>query len=117
MALSAFELRYDYSRRSLKLDQMDFDAAMKESNAIMAEVEASPNPLVKAAFGNLPGSVTTHREAQARLRLLRAVTGFLATGEMRSIPDPFGKELSYSQQNGKLRIQSKRSDIFLEISR
>jgi hypothetical protein len=117
MALGAFESRYDYLERSRKFDQMEFSAVMKESNAIMAEAEASWNPLLRIGLPSLPIILTKYRETQARLRLLRAAAVVLATGEVQSIPDPFGKDLSYIQKAGKLRIQSERQDISLEISK
>jgi hypothetical protein len=83
----------------------------------MAEAEASWNPLLRIGLPSLPIILTKYRETQARLRLLRAAAVVLATGEVQSIPDPFGKDLSYIQKAGKLRIQSERQDISLEISK
>jgi hypothetical protein len=48
----------------------------------------------------------TYRKAVTDLRLLRAATTFLGTGEMLPIPDPFGDNLLYKDEGNKLKIWS-----------
>jgi hypothetical protein len=110
IALDAFEQRDSYAQRSLNIDKMPFDDATKEAKAITAETEANGNPLVRMSVPSVPKALAVHREALARLRLLRAATTFLATGEIPELADPFGKTLSHAQEAGKLRIWSNGRD-------
>jgi hypothetical protein len=110
IALDAFEQRDSYAQRSHNIDKMSFDTATKEAKAITAEAEANGNPLVRVSVPSLPKALAVHRDALARLRLLRAATTFLATGEMPELADPFGKTLSHAQEAGKLRIWSNGRD-------
>ena len=110
VALDAFEQRDSYAQRSHNIDKMSFDTATKEAKAITAEAEANGNPLVRGSVPSLPKALAVHRDALARLRLLRAATNFLATGEMPDLADPFGKTLSHAQKAGTLRIWSNGRD-------
>jgi hypothetical protein len=110
MALDAFEQWDLYATRSHNIDKLPFDAATKEAQAITNEVEASMNPLVRMFVPNLSKAMMTHREALARLRLLRAATIILATGEMPELGDPFGKNLSFEKDGDKFKIWSNGRD-------
>jgi hypothetical protein len=107
MVLEGFEKTDAFDQRFRLMDQLHFTAARKEAEQMRAEVQASGNPLVRQ--GHIPSltkTLTGNREARARLRLLRAATAFLATGETPSLTDPLGGDLFYSEAGGKLKIWS-----------
>jgi hypothetical protein len=75
-----------------------------------AEAETSVNPMIRMSMPSLPKTLAKHREGLAKLRLLRAGTGFLSTGILPVLPDPFGKNLLHVERSGKLKIWSVGSD-------
>jgi hypothetical protein len=118
--LEAFETTDRYAQRWAKLDQMDYKAAATEANAISAEAAASRNSLVNMSIPSISRSIAVQRETMANLRVLRAGTKFLATRKVPKIADPFGTNLLYKEEGGKLKIWSVGSDrgqILLEIPR
>lgn len=106
MMTEAFEEKESYAQRAEKFDHMDFAAAKKDADAINAEAQASTNALVQMSMPDLSRILVVHREALARLRLLRAGTILLATGEMPTLADPFGDHLFYKQEGAKAKIWS-----------
>jgi hypothetical protein len=117
--LEAYEIKEDYMRRSSKFDQMSYEAAKNEANAIGMEAEASTNALVRMSMPSLLRTIEVHRETLANLRVVRAGAVILATGQMPKITDPFGTDLLYKEKDGKLKIwsrgSSRRGEISLEI--
>jgi hypothetical protein len=110
MTLDAFEQADSHAQRYRGIDKLPFDAAAKEAQAITAEAETSGNPFVRMSVPNLSKALETHRDVHARLRLLRAATIFLSAGDMPALGDPFGNNLSYAQEGGKLKIWSNGRD-------
>jgi hypothetical protein len=111
MTLAAFEERESYAKRSRNIDQMDFATAKKEAEAIYAEADSSENPLFRlVSLPDLSKIVMKHRDTRARLRLLRAATGFLASGKVPTMADPFGTNLLHAQDADKLKIWSIGTD-------
>lgn len=104
--LNAFQTRDALLKRMQTLDHMNFASARKEADAISAEGESSPNTLVRVAMPSMSKTIVAHREALARLRLVRAGTEFLSTGKMPALADPFGDKLFYKQEAGKSRLWS-----------
>jgi len=109
MTLDAFEKRESYLQRSLNIDQVDFATAKKEAEAIEAEVDESPNPMIRLSTPSLSRAIVKQRETLARLRLLQAATGFLSTGKVPPLADPFGTNLN-STERLQLTIWSVGSD-------
>ena len=110
MTLAAFEERESYMRRTKNLDKADFGAVKKEADAMEAEATSSANPLIRMSAPSITRSIAAGGEALARLRLLRAATGFLVTGKVPTVPDPFGTNLLYEDTGTKLRIWSVGAD-------
>jgi hypothetical protein len=110
VTLDAFELADSHAQRSLNIDKLPFDAARKEAQAITAEAKSSANPLVRQSEPDRSKTLETHRDVHTRLRLLRAATIFLYNGDMPELGDPFGNNLSYAKEGGKLRIWSNGPD-------
>jgi hypothetical protein len=111
MTLAAFEKRESYAQRTQNIDQMDFTTAKKETEAISAEADSSENPMLRAvALPSLPKTLMKQRETRARLQLLRAGAGFLATGKVPEVTDPFGTNLFHAQDGAKVKIWSVGSD-------
>ena len=75
-------------------------------NAIQAEGEASGNPMIRMIMPSWARSDQSHREALARLRLIRAAAGFLNKGSLAEMEDPLGTHLLQSQNSAKTRIWS-----------
>ena len=110
MTLAAFEERESYIRRTKNLEKADFGAVKKEAEAMEAEASSSANPLIRMSAPSITRSIAAGGEALARLRLLRAATGFLVTGKVPTVPDPFGTNLLYEDTGTKLRIWSVGAD-------
>jgi hypothetical protein len=110
MALAAFEERESYLRRTKDLEKADFGAVKKEAAAMEAEALSSTNPLIRMSTPSITRSIEAGGEALARLRLLRAATGFLVNGTVPSLPDPFGTNLLYEDTGTQMRIWSVGSD-------
>ena len=111
MTLAAFEKRESYVQRTRDIDQMDFTTAKKETEAISAEAESSENPMLRlVALPSLPKVLMKERETRTRLQLLRASAGFLATGKVPQVADPFGTNLLHKQDGAKVKIWSVGSD-------
>jgi hypothetical protein len=110
MTLAAFEERESYIQRTKNLEKTDFGAVKKEADALEAVASSSVNPLIRMYTPSITRSIAAHGEALARLRLLRAATGFLATGKVPTVPDPFGRNLLYEDTGAKLRIWSVGAD-------
>ena len=110
MAVDAFEERESYLRRTQKATTLGKAAAQKEAEAIQAETESSDNPITRMFTPSYSKSELAHREVLARLRLVRAATGYLATGKLPSLEDPFGSNLLNSQEGGKTKIWSLGTD-------
>jgi len=110
MVLDAFEKRDNYAQRSQNIDLVSFAEAMKEAKIVQAEVEASGNSILRQYGTNLPKVLANHRDTLSRLRLLRAATTLLATGEIPKLADPFGTDLLYRREPGKVKIWSVGSD-------
>jgi hypothetical protein len=110
MTLAAFEERESYMRRTKNLEKTEFGAFKKEADAMDAEALSSKNPLIRMSTPSIARSIAAHGEALARLRLLRAATGFLVTGSVPAVPDPFGTNLLYEDTGTKMRIWSVGSD-------
>lgn len=106
MAVDAFEEREYYLRRTQNAMSLGNVAAQKEANAIQAESESSDNPITRQSTPSFSRSDLAHREVLARLRLLRATAGYLATGKAPRLEDPFGKDLLTPQESGKTKIWS-----------
>jgi hypothetical protein len=70
----------------------------------------STNPLIRMSTPSITRSIEAGGEALARLRLLRAATGFLVNGTVPSLPDPFGTNLLYEDTGTQMRIWSVGSD-------
>jgi hypothetical protein len=105
--LEVLEKREAYLHRVEKLDPMSFADAKKEIDVIAADAAASPDTLMLHMTKlDLLRSVMTYRKALTDLRLLRAATAFLATGEMPALADPFGDKLLYKQEGNKSKIWS-----------
>jgi len=75
-------------------------------NAIQAEGDASGNPIIRMIMPSWARSDQSHREALARLRLIRAAAGFLNKGSLAEMEDPLGTHLLQSQNSAKTRIWS-----------
>jgi hypothetical protein len=97
-------------RRTKNLEKTEFGAFKKEADAMDAEALSSKNPLIRMSTPSIARSIAAHGEALARLRLLRAATGFLVTGSVPAVPDPFGTNLLYEDTGTKMRIWSVGSD-------
>ena len=110
VALAAFEERESYMRRSKNLEKTNFGTAKKEADALEAELASSTNPLTRMSTPSITRTIEAHGEPLARLRLLRAATGFLVTGKVPTLPDPFGTNLLYDDKGEKVRIWSVGSD-------
>ncbi|HET9216239.1 MAG TPA: hypothetical protein VFR18_04630 [Terriglobia bacterium] len=106
VALDAFDETESYSRRTQNATILGYGAARKEATAIQAESRSSDNPLFRQLIPDFPKSDLAHREVLARLRVLRAATGYLATGKLPSLEDPLGRDILTSQEGGKTRIWS-----------
>jgi hypothetical protein len=104
--LKALEEKEAYLHRAEKLDQMNFAEVGKEIDTISAETPGSSDAPVRLPAPDLLRSIVTYRKALAELRLLRAATTFLGTGEMIPLPDPFGDNLLYEDEGNKLKIWS-----------
>jgi hypothetical protein len=111
MTLEAFERKDAVAQRFQLIDRLHFTAARKGIEEMRAEGATSDNPLVRQSEIQSPTKIlTSNRETRARLRLLRAATAFLATGEIPKLADPFGGNLSYRQVGSKLKIWSLGGD-------
>ena len=110
MTLAAFEERESYIQRTKNLEKTDFGAVKKEADAMETEASSSVNPLIRMSTPSITRSIAAHGEALTRLRLLRAATGFLVTGKVPTLPDPFGTNLLYDDTGTKLRIWSVGAD-------
>jgi hypothetical protein len=108
--LETLEEKEEYIHRAEKLDEMSFANARKEIQSISARAATSPNAVIRMSEPGLLTSIIAHREALAHLRLLRAGTAFLATGEPPTIADPFGDNLFYKQEGRKWKVWSIGSD-------
>ncbi len=108
--LETLEEKEEYMHRAEKLDQMNFADARKEIDLISAKAHASSNPIIRMSEPSLLKSTIAHRETLAHLRLLRAGTTFLATGETPTLADPFGGNLFYKQEARKWKVWSIGSD-------
>jgi hypothetical protein len=121
--------QYDAQMRRLEtIDQMTFDSAKREIDAIEVELGKSTNltlPLMINAR-SLYQAMISHRETLAHLRLLRAGTVLLATGKIPDLVDPFGDKLLVDPANGKTKLwsvgdvgenQNRTGQWVLEISR
>ena len=97
-------------RRTKNLEKTDFGTAKKEADAMEAELASSTNPLTRMSTPSITRTIEAHGEPLARLRLLRAATGFLVTGKVPTVPDPFGTNLLYDDKGEKVRIWSVGSD-------
>ena len=110
MAVDAFEERESHLRRSQNAVSLGSADARKEANAIQAAGEASSNPVIRQMMPSFGRSDEAHDEVLARLRLLRAATGFLARGTVPQLADPFGSSLLHKQDGGKTKIWSVGED-------
>jgi len=110
MLFDAFEKNDAYAQRYEQIDRLPFAAAEKEMAAIVAEIKASDNPMLRQITSDLTKALATHRQGIARLRLLRAAAMYLSTGETLTLDDPFGTKLRFSKAGDKLKIWSIGSD-------
>lgn len=103
--LADIEEKEAYLHRAEEIEQMNFTEAKKRLDRFSAEVTSShlPEP-------DLLKSLVSQRETLAHLRLLRAATALIATGEMPAIADPFGESLLFKRDGNRLKIWSIGSD-------
>jgi hypothetical protein len=106
MALDAFEERESHLRRAQAAEGFVNAKSREEIRAIESSGAASVNPMVQQLMPSYAKSDEAHREVLARLRLLRAVVGFLRTGTVPQIDDPLGTHILHSQNGGKTKIWS-----------
>ena len=59
-------------------------------------------------LSDLPKVLANHRDPLSRLRLLRAATTLLATGQMPKLADPFGSDLLFRRETGKVKNLERR---------
>jgi hypothetical protein len=112
--LEVFELKEKLLERVAKLDGMSFKEARDEADAIRKDAESSPNRLLPSMMPNVHRILITHRKTVAPLRLIRAGVRVLAGGTMPELADPFGDNLLYSEENGKMKIWSIGRDATIQ---
>jgi hypothetical protein len=103
--LEAIEEKETFFHRAEEIEQMNFAEAKKRIEQVSAEVTSSHQPVP-----DLFRSLVSQRETLAHLRLLRAATALIATGEMPVIADPFGENLLFKREGNESKIWSVGSD-------
>ena len=105
-----FEKRDAYAQRFQNIDLVNFAEATKEAKSSRPKWMRPGIPFSGSMRTNLTKVLANHREPLSRLRLLRAATTLLATGQMPKLADPFGSDLLFSREPGKVKIWSVGSD-------
>jgi hypothetical protein len=108
--LEAIEESDTFLHRAEEVEQMNFAEAKKRLDQFSAEAAASSGARGRLPEPDLLKSLVSQRETLAHLRLLRAATAVLATGEMPAIADPFGENLRFKREGNESKIWSIGSD-------
>jgi hypothetical protein len=92
-AIDAFFQIDPYLQRIAKLEDLPYATAKAEAEAMTAEAKKSTNEYVRDALPDFSRVIDARREVRALLRLVRAATALLLTGEVPMMSDPFGTNL------------------------
>jgi hypothetical protein len=104
--LDAFEQHEAFVQRFENINPANYSEARKQLGAISADVEASPNGVVRELTPSLLRIAEVHLEMLTQLRLVQAAARLRATGKMPTIADPFGKNLFFKEEGDKVKIWS-----------
>jgi len=106
MTADAFEFMLHHSRRCVAVEDKDWTEVRRVADETAAEVARSKNEIVRIAMPGLLQTERVVRERRAQLRLLRAASHALATGNVPDIEDPFGAKLLSAKSGNTLKIWS-----------
>jgi len=116
LALAQFAvLQLRTAQRIAEGDSRSWAEARRLTAEASASLAGSTNPLVPLiwATGSKPDYVPVqrgYRETRAQLRLMRAAVGYLATGTVPDLEDPFGDRLKSGRNRRGLKIWSVGGD-------